>query len=153
MSLIDLLPTVLDLLGVPDARRADLDGRSLLPVIAGEGADEPVFSEYHLEKVWAPCFMIRRGRWKYVYVHGHDRQLFDLQEDPNEWTDLSGRPEHAAIEAELHALLLDRFDPEALAARGAASIPRRVIVAEAMRRNDTHWDYTPVFDGTHRYVR
>jgi choline-sulfatase len=158
VSLIDLLPTVLDLAEVPKDRRADLDGRSLLPLVTGEEEQDPadevaVFSEYHLEKVRAPCFMVRRGRWKYVYVHGHDRQLFDLDADPNEWTDVSGRPATAEVEADLHALLLNRFDPEALAAAGAASIPRRVIVAEGMRRNDQHWDYTPVFDGTRQYVR
>ncbi|WP_210505821.1 choline-sulfatase [Naasia sp. SYSU D00057] len=154
VSLIDLLPTLLDLAEVPEERRADLDGRSLLPAVRGEASgEEPVFSEYHLEKVRAPCFLVRRGRLKYVYIHGHDRQLFDLEADPNEWTDLSGRPEHAGVEAELHALLLQRFDPDALAAQGEASIPRRVIVAEAMRRNDQHWDYTPVFDGTRQYVR
>ena len=43
--------------------------------------------------------------------------------------------------------------PDALAAAGQASLKRRGIVAEAMRRNDQHWDYTPVFDGTRQYVR
>ncbi|WP_210481239.1 choline-sulfatase [Naasia sp. SYSU D00948] len=154
VSLIDLLPTFLDLAGVPEAGRAQLDGRSLLPVLeGGHDGNVPVFSEYHLEKVHAPCFMVRRGRWKYVYVHGHDRQLFDLETDPDEWTDLSGRPEHADVEAELHRLLLERFDPDALAAAGQASVRRRAIVAEAMRRNHQHWDYTPVFDATRQYVR
>jgi choline-sulfatase len=154
VSLLDLLPTFLDLAGVAEKDRADLDGRSLLPVVEHpDQADVPVFSEYHLEKVHAPCFMVRRGRWKYVYIHGHDRQLFDLEEDPSEWTDLSGRAQFAEVEAELLALILERFDPDALAAAGQASLRRRAIVAEAMRRNDQHWDYTPVVDGTRQYVR
>lgn len=154
VSLIDLVPTVLDVVGIGTDRRARLDGRSLLPLLDGDDEDDAaVFSEYHLEKVWAPCFMVRQGRYKYVYVHGHDRQLFDLVADPNEWTDLSDRPEYSAVVEEMHAALTQRFDPAQLAAAGAESLPRRVIVAEAMRRNDQHWDYTPIVDGATQYIR
>ena len=53
-----------------------------------------VLSEYHVEKVRAPCFMARRDRWKYVLVHEHGEQLFDLEADPGEWTNLAGeRPD------------------------------------------------------------
>ena len=156
VSLIDILPTILDISGVPVGGRARIDGRSLLPVVAAEGRrddPQPVFSEYHLEKVRAPCFMVRSGRFKYIYVHGHDRRLFDLDADPGEWTDLSDDPDHASVVADLHTVLIARFDPEALAELGAASIAPRVIVAEAMRRNDTHWDHHPMFDATRQYVR
>lgn len=161
-SLIDLLPTLLDLVGVPASDRALLDGRSVLPLIRPLGGDEAVdevedervvFSEYHLEKVWAPCFMVRRGRFKYIYIHGHDRQLFDLDDDPGEWRSLAGDPAHREVESELHSLLLGRFDPQRLAEEGAASLRRREIIKPAMQRNGTHWDYTPVFDATRQYVR
>jgi choline-sulfatase len=82
VSLLDLAPTLLDLAGVPAPDRLPLDGTSLL------GDEErTVFSEYHVEKVRAPCFMARRGRWKLIELHGHDRRLFDLDADPGEWTD------------------------------------------------------------------
>ncbi|HEY8589269.1 MAG TPA: choline-sulfatase [Naasia sp.] len=158
VSLIDVLPTLLDLAGVAEQRRAPIDGRSVLPLL-GEEADgsaheeRTIFSEYHLEKVRAPCFMVRRGDLKYIYVHGSDRQLFDLASDPGERIDLSGRPEWAEAQAELHALILERFDPDALQAAGHATIGPRVLIAEAMRRNGTSWDYTPVFDGRTKYVR
>jgi len=154
VSLIDVLPTLLDLAEVPEGDRADVDGRSLVPRLSSPAdAGEPVYSEYHLEKVRSPCFMVRRGRYKYIYVYGHDSQLFDLEADPGEWHSLAEDPAHAEVVAQLHALLLERFDPEALEREGAATITRRVIVAEAMQRNDTHWDYTPIFDGTTRYIR
>jgi choline-sulfatase len=157
VSLIDLLPTTLDLAGYPGLR-ADVDGETLLPLLEADDSsdsegDRVVFSEYHLEKVWAPCFLVRRGPYKYVYVHGHDQQLFDLDDDPGEWNDLSNSPEHQVVRDELCDLLFARFDPEALARAGAASIPRRQIVAAAMRANDQHWDYSPTVDGTKRYIR
>jgi choline-sulfatase len=155
VSLVDLAPTLLDLAGVPADDRSPMDGVSRVPELHGEPVDpdRPVFSEYHLEKVWAPCFMVRRGRFKYIHIHRHGAQLFDLETDPGEWHDLSGRPEYAEIEAQLRALVLDRFDVERLEREGQASIRKRQIVAEAMRRTGVRWDYTPIVDGTRRFVR
>jgi choline-sulfatase len=153
VSLVDVLPTLLDLADVPAADRTPVDGVSLLATLEAPTDDRVVLSEYHLEKVRAPCFMVRRGRYKYLVVHGFDRRLFDLDADPGELHDLAPLPEHSALVAELHGLVLATFDPERLAAEGAASIRRRVVVKEAMARTGTRWDYTPVFDGTRRYVR
>jgi choline-sulfatase len=155
VSLVDLLPTLLDLTGVSAEGRAPIDGDSLVPELTGHPRDEerPVFSEYHLEKVWAPCFMVRRGRWKYIHVHGHPGQLFDLATDPGEWDDLSGRPETAEVEAELRDLVFARFDVERLDRESQATILPRQIVADAMRRTCTRWDYSPSVDGTRRFVR
>ena len=147
VSLLDLVPTLLDLAGVD--RRLPLDGESLLDV----RRDRVVLAEYHVEKVRAPCFMARRGRFKYILVHGHGSQLFDLQADPSEWENLAGRPEVGDVEAELHAAILRQFDPDLIAAAGAASVERRELIREAMARNGTRWDYSPVFDATTQYVR
>jgi choline-sulfatase len=148
VSLLDLVPTLLDVAGVPDGDRLSLDGASLL-----EPRDAPVFAEYHVEKVRAPCFMVRSGRWKYIYVDGHDARLFDLDADPGEWTDLSGRAELRTTEERLRSLILARFDPDAIAAAGAASVARRELVRRAMERNGTSWDYQPFVDARQQYVR
>ena len=145
VSLLDIAPTLLDLARVDE--RLPLDGRSLLD----PDQDRAVLSEYHVEKVRAPCFMARRGRWKLIHVHGHGSQLFDLEADPHECENLAGRglPE----EDELRALILGEFDPDAIAAAGAASVRRRELVRHAMALNDTRWDHSPVFDATTQYVR
>jgi choline-sulfatase len=148
VSLLDLAPTLLDLAGVPGGRRLALPGTSLLG-----GAERTIFSEYHVEKVRAPCFMARRGRYKLIYVHGHDRRLFDVDADPGEWRDLAGGDETRAVEEELLREILERFDPDAIAADGAASVRRREIVRDAMTRNGTSWDHAPFFDAAKQYVR
>jgi choline-sulfatase len=109
--------------------------------------------EYHLEKVLAPCFMARQGQYKYIYIHGYDRQLFDLAADPGEWNNLSGLAALQAQEEELHRQILMRFEPEQIAAAGQLSVRRRELIRQAMVRNDTHWDFSPVFDATRQYVR
>ena len=97
--------------------------------------------------------MVRQGKYKYVYVHGYDRQLFDLQADPGEWRNLSGLPAFKDLEAELEASILARFNPEQLAAAGRESVQRRMVIKEALRRNDVHWDYVPQPDTPGKYVR
>jgi choline-sulfatase len=154
MSLLDLLPTLLDLLGFPEHERVPLHGRSFAGLLDGDpGEARTVLSEYHVEKVRAPCFMARRGRHKYVLVHGYASQLFDLERDPGEWENLGGRPEVADVEAELREAILAQFDPDAIAADGAASVRRRELVRRALERNGTSWDYEPFFDASRQYVR
>jgi choline-sulfatase len=141
VSLLDLAPTLLDLAGVPAEERLQLDGSSLFGERGG-----PVFSEYHVEKVRAPCFMVREGNRKLIYVHGHETRLFDLDADPGEWDDLGGTDG-------LEQLILERFDPAAIAADGAASVRRRDVIRRAMERNGTTWDYQPFTDARRQYVR
>jgi choline-sulfatase len=153
-TLLDLVPTFLDVAGVPQGERFALDGASLLPLAAGErDPGRFVLSEYHVEKVHAPSFMARRDRFKYVMVHGHEEQLFDLEADPGEWRNLIGQPNYREVEEELRGLVLARFDPAALMAAGQASIARRDLIRRANQKNGVKWDYQPFFDATKQYVR
>jgi choline-sulfatase len=141
VSLLDVAPTILAAAGADEP--LPMDGVDLF---------EPrgvVFSEYHVEKVRAPCFMVRQGRWKYVYIHGHGDQLFDLESDPGEWANLAGERDTA----ELRQAILAHFDPDAIACHGVESVARRDVIARAMAMTSTRWDYSPPFDATKQYVR
>jgi len=90
VSLVDGFPTILEATGVPlPADSAELPGESLLHLANGEHADRTVFSEYHAVGSSTGIFMIRFGRWKYIYYQGYRPQLFDLQADPGETKDLA----------------------------------------------------------------
>lgn len=145
VNLIDLMPTFLDLAGVDE--HLPVDGESLLSLL-DEGGDSPreTFSEYHSQGSHAPCFMIRRGHHKYVYIHGHDSQLFDLDNDPGEWQNLAGDLDFASIEEDLHSRILARFDPDHIDKAIGISIRKRNIVKQAMTVNGTRWDVEPRFD-------
>ena len=154
VSLMDIAPTLLDLTNVDVRERTDMDAETLLTLLDGTArGDRVVFSEYHAEKVHAPAFMVRRGDHKYVYIHGHGTQLFDLATDPSERHDLSGLPESTAIQTDLHGLLVERFDPEALHRAATRSIRHRKLVSDAMQRNGTRWDHEPRIPDEGRYVR
>jgi choline-sulfatase len=54
VSTIDLLPTLLDLAGLPAADAAPVDGRSLVPHLTGTGGHDEVLGEYLAEGAWRP---------------------------------------------------------------------------------------------------
>jgi choline-sulfatase len=152
VSLLDLHATMSEIGGVTDI--VEQDGVSLVPALdGGMLPDRPVISESHAEGIYAPCFMVRSGSHKLTYVHGHDRQLFDLDDDPGEWVNLVGSPETAAVEQALVSEIEKRFDPDAIERDIQASIVRRQTVRESMRRNEISWDYEARFDPRFRYWR
>ncbi len=146
-NLVDLLPTFCDVAGVDADARCPHDGYSLLPLLDGsDTTPRTTFSEEHVEDVATTCFMVRRGTWKYISIHGVDAQLFDLAADPGEWRNLAGNPEYRDVEEALQRALLERFDPEAIEADVRRSLAARLVIREAMIRNGTAWDYRPDFD-------
>jgi hypothetical protein len=88
-SLVDLTPTVLDLLGLPIP--GEDQGRSLL---SAEPRMALFCTDYSLGLIG-----LRDGRWKMIHELDSGRsQLFDLRADPREKCDLSGElPERTAV--------------------------------------------------------
>ncbi len=108
VSLIDLAPTVLELLGVP-SDGAPMHGRSLAPVLEGRGVIHPelpvfLFRQHYLRgtdsgvPVAGEQYGVRVGDWKLIL--GPDegtRLLFDVAHDPRERRDRAvEEPERAA---------------------------------------------------------
>src|SRR5262249_38114759 len=84
------------------------------------------FSEYHAVGATSGCFMVRRGRWKYVHYDGLPPQLFDLAADPYEAHDLGESREHAVPRREMEAALRRIVDPERAAAQAFADQDARI---------------------------
>jgi arylsulfatase A-like enzyme/Tfp pilus assembly protein PilF len=80
----DLLPTMLDLLGVKPPPH--VDGQSMLPGMRGEAApDRPIYFEAldaYLTRNWAPLTGLVSSGWKYIDLP--DAELYDLARDPGE---------------------------------------------------------------------
>jgi tetratricopeptide (TPR) repeat protein len=79
----DIMPTILDLLGI--AAPARLDGDSLEPLLAGiEPAPRTVFGEtdYPLQFRWAPLRSVRKEGFK--LIEAPKPELYDLHGDPGE---------------------------------------------------------------------
>jgi arylsulfatase A-like enzyme len=120
VSLLDLTPTLLAMIGAPPS--ADLDGRSLQPLLQNEATDLEDRSLYwhfpaYLEargkqEPWrtTPVGVLRRGHWKLLEFFGDESaggrvELYDLSVDPSESTNLAeDHPDRRmALQAELNA--------------------------------------------------
>jgi choline-sulfatase len=157
VSLVDLLPTLLDLAdgAAPDPAEP-LDGRSLAPLLQGDAAGWPdtVFGEYMGEGAVGPCLMIRSGRHKYVFGATDPPQLFDLAADPGELANLAGKPEHAEMERWFESEIRARWDVAALKRQVIASQRRRRLVDRALGEGrPSPWDFQPGQDAARQYVR
>ena len=85
VEIIDVASTVLALAGVPAGN--ELPGRSLLEI--AEDTDAPAIyaeSYYPLRFGWSPLRSVIRGR--YHYIHGPAPELYDLEADPTEQTNI-----------------------------------------------------------------
>jgi arylsulfatase A-like enzyme/Flp pilus assembly protein TadD len=113
---IDVLPTVLDILGI--AAPPELPGRSLLPLIgrAGQEAAPRAYFEAlssSLNEGWAPLHGLLDGSLKYVDLP--IPELYDLDADPGETRNLAAT--RAQDFERLRGLLASQLDGERGAAR------------------------------------
>lgn len=90
VSLVDLMPTILDCLGLP--QRFPTCGQSLRPALTGGVMESrPCFAatDAPLEySGWAPLRSVVTERWKYIETTRPE--LYDLTSDPQEQHDLAG---------------------------------------------------------------
>jgi choline-sulfatase len=128
ISLLDLYPTILEAVGrKPSPAESRLPGTSLFTLVQDRPKERTVFSEYHAEGAITGIFMLRDARFKYVHYVGHDAQLFDLREDPQELRNLACEPAHCPIVEDFELRLRAIVNPE-LATACAFDSQTRLIV-------------------------
>lgn len=125
---IDLTATIYELAGLSPP--AALHGRSLLPIVKGQTPDdwrnsflyEAPTPQLGSQPLWA----VRNARWKYVETHPQDasgevfQELYDLESDSIEKSNLAGTPENQETLNELRATLV-HFQDEISSSETAAA--------------------------------
>jgi arylsulfatase A-like enzyme len=118
---LDVVPTLVDLLGLP-VERQGFEGRSLLPRLDGKsGGERYAFS---MAKRWRS---VADDRYKLVTELGTDNwQLFDLRGDPGERRDVKGEAKEAfaRLRKALQEQLARTEKPDG--ARSAAEVDARL---------------------------
>ena len=119
VSLLDLPPTLLDAAGIDIPET--MEGRSILPLLDGDGADWPeeVFIQISESQIGRA---LRTKRWKYsVSAPGKsgweepsadeyvEEYLYDLDADPYELQNLIGREPYVEVAETLRARLIERI--------------------------------------------
>ena len=113
VSHVDVHPTILEGAGL-DGTSEGLPGISLFQAHEKNRRERTVLSEYHASSSRSAEFMLRHGKWKYVYyVHYPEQpQLFDLEADPEELRDLGTDAGHQPVVRDFEARLRSMLDPE-----------------------------------------
>ena len=121
---IDLLPTLCELCGVSLPEGRELDGRSLVPLLTGDPTGRNTdwqdrrlftFKDWRGEPTGKQG-AVRTDRWRCVR-EGEDWQLFDMNVDPGETTNVGGKfPKvrddlAVAFAAKWKEVTADGFDP------------------------------------------
>jgi len=117
-SHVDTYPFILESTGasVPEAYDTH-PGKSLFKLATGAAPDRSVLSEYHGMGSTTGAFMIRHGKYKYVHYVAYPPQLFDLEADPEELSDLAEKPEFSQVLAACRQRLYEICDPAEVDAR------------------------------------
>ncbi len=156
LSHYDILPTLLDYIGLDNPVASALPGRSFAPLLRGEALPPRdhvvVFDEY------GPVRMIRTREWKYVHRYPYGpHELYDLVGDPHETRNLSDDPAQAERIVEMKRQLEDWFaryaDPtrdgtkEPVTGKGQVDLPG--IAGKGRHAFETDWWYIDA-DGVRR---
>ena len=155
VSNLDLCPTLCDIAGIDmSAVMPWTDGQSLLPLTRGETRSDPVLMEYAAEGSYAPMVAIRDERYKFVHCEIDPPQLFDLESDPLEQTNLAADPAHADLVERYAAMVRERWDMTGFDSAVRESQARRWVVYEALRNGAYYpWDFQPLRQASERYMR
>lgn len=112
-ELLDIYPTLVELCGLP--ARDDLEGHSLVPQLRDASAKRawPAITSHNQGN-----HGIRTENWRYIHYADGTEELYDLQADPHEWTNLAASADHSQVLAE-HRAWLPKIDKPP--AQGSAS--------------------------------
>ncbi|MHC4118913.1 MAG: sulfatase [Planctomycetota bacterium] len=119
VNLIDLYPTLIELCGLET--KPELDGLSLVPLLKDPDARwrRPSLTTHERGN-----HALRTERWRYIRYSDGAEELYDHQNDPNEWKNLAKDPQYASVKEEMVRWLPGndapgaprkgayRFDPE-----------------------------------------
>ena len=128
VELLDLFPTLTELTGVPAPD--GLEGHSLVPQLRTPGTPR----EFPAITTHGPGnHAVRDRRYRYIRYADGSEELYDLEADPHEWTNLAGDPAYTPIAQRLGSFMPQR------SARPLAGSRARLI---------EYVDDVPIWEGT-----
>jgi choline-sulfatase len=158
VTLADLCPTLSEIGGAKEASLewGSTDSASFSKLLKGTTQTwrNSASIQYFGPGIETPWFAIRKGDFKYAYIHGWGGILINLVDDPDEVQNLSETTAQAEILSELHYLLVGQFDLDALTAAVKENKKQRCFLHRTLKGSPGYkWDHQPDFDGSKQYVR
>jgi arylsulfatase A-like enzyme/Tfp pilus assembly protein PilF len=123
VQLIDVFPTVLDLLGME--RKTPVDGVSLVPIMKGDRIEprmlyfESMYPYFYFK--WSPLRGLRQNKWKYILAP--EEELYDLSSDPGEHVNLAASNPERVADMRANLNIMAAHEAEAIEAERQALTP------------------------------
>ncbi len=107
-ELLDLYPTLADLAGLdyPEA----IQGKSLLPILENPTTEIRDFA-FSVSQ-GGKSFLIRTDEYAFIQYDenaGSGMELYDMQKDPNQFTNLANEPSHQSKVLEMQSMLINKL--------------------------------------------
>jgi arylsulfatase A-like enzyme len=130
VSLIDMYPTFVEMCALPTPPQK-LEGVSLATTLKNpaKAKDRDIYVPHTEPNGYA----IINQKWRYIKYADDTEELYNVQEDPNEWTNLANNPEYAELKKALKAKAPKTF------AQPARNTTKKNLVIEG---ESYHWDMT-----------
>jgi choline-sulfatase len=130
-ELLDIYPTLIELCGL--SPRPGLEGHSLLAQLRDAEAERewPAITTHGVGN-----HSVRSERWRYIRYADGSEELYDLERDPNEWTNLIADAPATARIVQEHARWLPRTD--------AAPLPGSRSRLVEIKEGVVYWENEPI---------
>ncbi|MDE0263193.1 MAG: DUF4976 domain-containing protein, partial [Bryobacterales bacterium] len=91
-ELLDVYPTLVELAGLPE--KGGLEGISLVAQLNDVTAPRarPAITTHNHDN-----HGVRSENWRYITYADGSEELYDMRNDPHEWTNLAGQPKYASV--------------------------------------------------------
>ncbi|MCC6263631.1 MAG: sulfatase [Bryobacterales bacterium] len=116
VNLLDIYPTLTELAGAPKPKI--VEGESLVRFLKNPHApkDTPTLTTFRRGN-----HALRDERWRYIRYADGTEELYDHDNDPNEWVNLAAKPEHTALKQRLAKFLPASNAPASPAGKGTGN--------------------------------
>ncbi|GAB1416141.1 hypothetical protein MASR2M117_15470 [Paludibacter sp.] len=138
VSLIDIYPTLVEACNLPSVGNDQLDGNSLMPLLQNPEAqwNTPCISTY-----LPGNFVIHQNEWNYIRYANGSHELYNIEEDEDEFTNLAGKTEYKYMVDSLGKFLPSDWNtgiPEDTVAFVSEDISSHSWETEIARLNSTY---------------
>ena len=129
VSLIDIYPSLVEMCGLREPGHT-LEGISLAATL--KNPDRAKDRDVYLPFMTPGAYAIMNRNWRYIRYADGTEELYDVQADPNEWTNLAGNSRFDDTKVALR-----KSAPQTFAEPGPRLNARRHLVTDGER---FHWD-------------
>jgi len=109
VQLLDLYPTLVSLAGLPSPAHK-LEGHDITPLLDNPNAAWPYAA---LTTAGENNHAVSTVQWRYIRYFDGGEELYNIQNDPNEWKNLASDPQYASVKVELASFFPETNAPNA----------------------------------------